>query len=1686
MCFCCCSGEKSTTLSSTADLGSSSEKEGEDSEMRRYTIESILHSGPNTTVYCVQGDELLTVKVLRSEHPSPSALASLQHEFEITRSLEPLGFRSAHTLSDFNGHPALFLSFLPGSSLSSLPLPLSLHSFFSIALPLLRQLSSLHRHNLMHMDIKPHNILFDPLSSLVHLIDFGLAQPINRRKSRSTELHALQGSLPYMSPEQTGRMNVSIDHRTDLYSLGVVFFQLLTHALPFQALDPMGWIYAHIAQQPPIPHLLNPDVPPLLSNIILKLLSKSPAERYQSADGLLADLDKAHQFFLSSGDIPLFPLAQSDFNEQFQFPQKLYGRTTEIASLLQAFKLTLLGHPSWLIVSGYSGVGKTELIQEIQHPVVHAQGHFISGKFDQYQRSIPFSAIIQAFRDLMHQILSEGASKVDFWKKQLSDALGTQGAVLIQVIPEVQWLMGPQPPVPELPSSENEARFQKVFQKFIEVFAHPQHPLALFLDDLQWIDSASLRFLQQLKNSKGIPSLLVLGSYRDHEVSSSHPLRIMLDEGKAVPEIHLDALSVEHVSQLLADMFDQKPEEVEGFSRTIHQKTNGNPFFVQQFLYTLYQEGILSFSSDAKCWEWDLEKAVQMGFSDNVIDLMSHNLKKLPLETLEGLKWAACLGNTFDLQTLSMARKKTAQETLMELWSALQEGYIEQNGEQYRFLHDRIQQTAYGMIKEDEREAIHLEIGRLLERGLSEEATNEELFRFIGHLNLGSRLIEDKEECLGLAKRNLGIRAKNSTAYEAAVKYLTSGIEILGDKSWEEEYELSYQLHYETASCKIMSTDHQGAEKDIEKLLENAKSPIQIADISVLKMVTFASLEKIEESIEIGIESLEAIGVDIKRGGINERIDKEIERALENISNMDLEYTINTSVMDDPYDKAVFSLLREVSLNSYYIPDPLSRKVFELTTAKMVNLSLEKGSTDTSAFAYCTFAVLLGPGMGDYRAMERIADLGIKLAEYQGNAYTLGRSYYLLGALIYPWKRPSLESLGYLERSYPLTREVGDLNGETSTVTMIVVTEFQIGRSLEKVKRGIERYLDFIFTVTQKVNTLTILQQVIKCLKGQTKGSTDLEDGYLSSKEIEKKISDTPKIHIAQRYYSLKAYLCYIYDEIEEGKRFAEKGVELRAEKIGLGMQIYAEDIFIYSLILLSRPLDAKNIEIIERNQQQMRVWSDHNPYNYLHKYLLVEAEWAKIQGRFLEAYDLFEQAILSAQKTLNLKDLALIYELTAKFHLSRGSFLIGRTYLKEAHYAYSRWGAYRKAQDLEERYPQYLMEVGKQVVDAKSTLQPTSEIQTSTVQYTNDLDLQSVMKASQTISGEIRFDKLLEQMMGIVIETAGAERGSLILKEEGKWKLKVVQTGREGPKVEGEFEEGTWEYSEGITHYVKQTREDVVLHEAGVEGNFTREEYIQKKGVKSVICTPILNKGEMVGMLYLENNRTSHAFTKQRVEVLQLLSSQIAISIENANLYESLERKVKERTIELEKAYEELKSSEEKIRHMAYHDNLTGLPNRKVFEDRMSMGLSRGKRKGERLGVMFLDLDGFKKINDRYGHEAGDEVLREVSQRLKKLVRESDTVSRFGGDEFVFLLQDISRAGDLKGIAKRVIAEIGKGIEFRGEELRVGVRVGVSIGISVYPRDGKDGEELIKKADEAMYLAKRSGKNAFRLYTKG
>ena len=1480
------------------------------------------------------------IKAPRHDPPWAAELAALRRECEIVKSLsvetvsQPLVIEFPHgcvaIMEDTGGMP-LTSPVATGRS--------ELGPVLSIGIELVAIVDELHHRGMMHNGIRPGVIMWDPERRCARLIDFSDVTTYAADRPAWAVQSMSAARLTYVSPEQTGRMNRVADYRSDFYSIGVVLYELLTGAPPFRSTDALELIHSHVARTPPMPAGINAEVPEPVSNIVMRLLAKTPEERYQSALALREDLEFCMQQWTSFGSIVLFPLGRRDIGDHFVISQKLYGREHEVKTLLDAFDRACQGGgkaSSILVVAGYSGIGKTSLIQEIYRPIVRKKAYFISGKFDQVVRNIPLGALVQALRALVRQLLTESETRLAVWRATFAQALGTNAAVLAEVIPEIEIVIGKQLPPVALAPMEALNRFQLVFQKFIAAIAQPAHPLVVFLDDLQWADAATLSLLEPLLTSPEIPCLLVIGAYRDNEVDKAHPLlqtfAALESAGIEVEHVVLGPLQLPDLMLLIGDTLHREADDVESLARLVQAKTAGNPFFVTQFLKVLKEDGYLRFDDVEGRWIYRIEAIEGAPMTDNVIDLMTRKIQRLSATTRRVLSLAACIGNPFDQNTLAIVSEQLPASTADDLGEAINEGLIQTRGHLdestttpereaavpvYAFLHDRVQQSVYALIPAEQKPSVHLMVGRLLRSRTPAERVDEKIFDIVHHWNLGRSLVTEAAERLVLARLNLraGRKAKSSTAYAAALDYLRAALGLLTKDHWDSDYELSFAIHVEAAECEYLGGHFEQAESHLDFLRGRAQSPQDQVHVQNLRLLQHESQSRYEEAIHIGHHALALCGFSFP-ATVGERraaLDAEVAAIQARVSGCHVAELGDLPKMTDAMTCMMMQLFTNLHTSCYLSGD---KTLTMLNTAYMVRLSLTHGNCSESAYAYALYAaMLMVPIQRDYQSAYEFGQLALRVNDRFPAPAIRARVMMNLGWAVNLWRRPMRESIAISREAHRL----GNDNGMFVEATYALFNDCWLSLlSCPKLYRFQETctpnasYARRVGMHHFAAAPQTILQWGL-ALQGRTERPVSLTSPDFDEEKFLRDYAGQPLFEMF--YCVAKLALLYTFEDYRGAREVARRAEEIIRDFPGT---IWDEQTTYYHALTLielypelseAERRDAENK--LETNSERLRQWGANATENFALPHTILCAELARLRNDEARAIDLFETATSMPSECL--RETALANELFGRFWLRRRNLKLAGLYLREAHTLYGEWGALAKVSDLERRYPDVL---------GRSASQPSRVPLEAGVAATptpagadaGALDLFSVMKAAQAIAGEIDLEQLLGRLIRIAIENAGAERGSLLLERDGE---SFVQ-------AEGSLHFATVKLNDGVSlsdardlpvsivNYVRRTSEAVVLANAQADDTYGDDAYIVASKPRSVMCVPVVKQGRLIGVLYLENNMVCGAFTPDRIRIVQMLSTEAAISLENARLIDGLKQEIRERKVTTEKLHAALSEVEQ------------------------------------------------------------------------------------------------------------------------------------------------------------------------------
>jgi predicted ATPase/signal transduction histidine kinase len=1496
-----------------------------------YEIGPAIYTGTRTLVYRGQrqpDSQPVVIKFLRNEYPTFSELLQFRNQYTIAKNLNIPGIVRPDRLEPYGNSYALVMEDCGEISLRQYSQThcLELTDGLTLALQLSQILHDLHQNRVIHKDIKPDNILIHPESKQVKLIDFSIASLLPKETQEIKNPNGLEGTLAYLAPEQTGRMNRGIDYRADFYALGVTLFELLAGQLPFESKDPMELVHNHIAKQPP--SLTQFNIPKAIAQIVAKLMAKNAESRYQSALGLKYDLEVCLHQFKETSAIESFEIGTRDLCDRFNIPEKLYGREAEVQTLLAAFDRVADGASELMLVAGFSGIGKTAVVNEVHKPIVRQRGYFIKGKYDQFNRNIPFSAFVQALRDLMGQLLSECDVQLAAWKAKILEALGDNAQVIIEVIPELDRIIGKQPPAPELSGMAAQNRFNLLFQKFIQVFATKEHPLVMFLDDLQWADSASLNLIQLLMGESQTGYLLAIGAYRDNEVFLAHPLMLMLDEvgkaGTTVNTIALQPLSEKNLNQLVADTLSCRVDSAQLLTQLIYQKTQGNPFFATQFLQALHQDKLITFDRQVGHWQCDIIQVREAALTDDVVEFMAQQLQKLSVETQDVLKLAACIGNQFDLAMLAIVSEQSESDVADALWKALQEGlvlptsevykfYVGQEQQNvnassiktvtYRFLHDRIQQAADSLIPPDQKQATHLKIGQLLQKNLSEIEKEEKLFDLVGHLNLAIELITEIEEREALAQLNLaaGQKARNSTAYAAAKSFLQTGIGLLTENCWKTQYELTLNLYVAAAEMAYLNADFDGMEEIADRVLRSAQTILDKVKIYEIQILALTTQSQMSEAIAVGQNALTQLGVEFLSQADETSIGKALQTLTSQLQDRQIEGLVNLPVMSDPHKIAAMQLLAML-FGPIFLGKPA---LLPLLCSIMVSLSLQFGNAPASTIGYAGYGMVLSAFLGEVERGYCFGQVALSLLDRLNAREFKSLTLLLFGSFLLHRTEALRTTISTTKEGYLAGIETGYFLYAGYNLNNHFYGYFFAGMYLDDWESDIENYCTVLAQVKQDspLAYLKMLQQVLYNLR-EIVDRPDFLIGtaYDETVMIPKHHRDNELTALAQ-VYIYKLMLAYLFGCYTHALDYIVKVPPYLMAVAGMikipVFHFYAGLTYLALFSTQSEIEQANTLALVETHQTTLAQWAHHAPMNYQHKVDLVEAEKCLVLGKNYEAGDWYDRAITGAKANGYIQEEALAKELAAKFYLEWGKEKVAAGYMQEAYYCYAKWGAKAKTADLEKRYPQLLQPILQTAAATFNSLEilasiasshisihsPTSSDRSSSSSLNNLLDFTSIIKASQALAGTIKIDELLCQMTQIILQNSGGEFCALIIPNNtGEWQVRAIAT-LENTELCEELLDCNPRMPVKLIQYVKNTKEVVVIDELKTELPVIGD-YLHQQQPQSILCLPILNSGSLRGILYLENRLSSGVFAPDRILILNFLCTQAAISLENARLY--------------------------------------------------------------------------------------------------------------------------------------------------------------------------------------------------------
>ncbi len=1540
-------------------------------QLNGYEVKELIHNGRNSIVYRGRrkSDKLpVVLKCLNTESNQLVDFARFKREYLMTQSFNHQGVIDVYDLISSEGKLIMVIEDIGGESIDNLlpSINMSLEYFLKLANIMVESVGNIHAQHIIHKDINPSNFVWNAETDEVKVIDFGISSELTREKLEVQNPNILEGTLAYMSPEQTGRMNRSLDYRTDYYSLGTTFYKMMTGKQPFDSGDAIEMVHSHIALEPAMPMQENQlsftsekqkIILGVVESIILKLMSKSADDRYQSSYGIKQDLNWCMDSLLSLSPVDLggFKLGQKDISEQFQIPQKLYGREKEIGTMFDAYDKIRQGEKKLLMVSGYSGVGKSALVNEMHKPIIDNRGYFISGKFDQFKRDIPYTAFSSAILDFLKYVLSESEEGISRWRTRILEKVGVNGQIIIDLVPELEILIGKQPELPKLGLDETRNRFNSTMQTFIRTLSDPEHPMIIFLDDLQWADVASLNLIELTMNDIDVKGLMIIGAYRNNEVDVAHPLtdtlrRIekenerLLEAGvtlevKTVTKLCLNPLDFNCILQLTSDTLSRSQDDMQAFSEMCYQKTNGNPFFLNQLLKSLYEDEIIDLNSELGQWEWDSRRLASYHISDNVVDLMVNKIKVLPVESQDALKFAACVGNTFDLNTLSTIFEKSKKETAKALWYSLKEGLIEPQDESYKyiglesksiqiesdgnetnavykFVHDRIQQAAYSIIPSGKRQMLHLKIGRLI---FNRNLSGDMLFDITNHYNQGLSNIKDVTEISTVIELNFnaGSKALRANAYLSALNYFQVALSLLTDDAWIMSFEQTMEIHVKAIEAAYFNFDFVQMNRIAEVAVDKAREPIEEAPIYEILMKALATQEKLIEVLELGMELLTKFGMNLPLKPNKGHIISEFAKTKWALKGKSTEDLYNMPLMSDSVAIALSRILTRMISSAYFARPDLS----PIISMKLVQLSAKYGNY-VNPQIYPFFGLMNLIIANDIEACYNFGELGLRLAQKEAFSEHRAQTILMFYTFNQHWIKPIHQSIDALFAGYNIGVENGDYEYACWCLHCPSYQAFYCGHELNQLSKDMDTYRSKIIQLQQDIvlNIFTFTQQMTSNLLGESNDPQLLTGKYICEEDVIKTKDKTSAKTTTASFYAWKLILDYMFYDYNTAYENMEAYAHYADAMVGLSCVAVIDFYCSLTRLALCRKSYNKRklLNRVRKDQKKMKKWAKFAPENHLHKWQLVEAEIARVESRENDAVSYYEKAIEGAKENNYIWELALSQELYGNYLESKGKKESSDQYIYNAYQTYSKWGAKAKLKDMEMRFVSVLTSKRNMKLSSEDDpYQPKQSLMNnkpmtgtlmtnSSMTDSNELDIISIVKTFQALSGEMRFGHLLSKIMKHVIENAGAEKGYLLLRDADLWLIEAsrnIGTGNKdllgnGPifentngVIETVMENAECYLSLGIAKYAIRTGESLVLDNASLDERFKSDHYVREYLPKSVLCLPLMNQGKLNGILYLENNLTPGVFTSDRIQLLSMLAVQAAISIENAKLYNDLMR---------------------------------------------------------------------------------------------------------------------------------------------------------------------------------------------------
>ncbi|MGE0173590.1 MAG: diguanylate cyclase [Oligoflexales bacterium] len=1616
-------------------------------------------------------DVPVILKILQEEYFNDEETERYKHEFEITNQVHSPFIINALKLKTRHNSPYIEFEDIGGEPLVKL---IRHHTFettelLEIATKIAEGIGDFHAQNIIHKDISSHNIVYNINTRALKIIDFAIASMLESEQIDLKNPQNLEGSLPYMSPEQTGRMNRKLDYRTDFYSLGIVLYELFTGKKPFRAEDPLKLIHFHIAKQPVPPNEEDPSIPKAISNIIMKLISKTAEERYQSSFGLKEDLKYCIEELRKNGDIRTFTLGRRDRPDKFTIPEKLYGREKEKKSLLQSFKNTLRGAKEIALISGYSGIGKSSLVNELHSALTESSGYFLTGRFSEFEKNVPYSGLISALGGLVRQILTEPSDVLEQWQTRLTGALKVNISDLTDTIPELGILLDTETITNNRTSTDFDQRFHLALKRFLSIICDQDRPVVLFLDDIQWMDAASTKLLTQIIGSKNIAGLFFIGAYRDNQISRGHflfsALKSLTSQGVKVNEIKLSPLGMDDLTTMVADTLHHTKQEVRSLAQLLLEKTAGNPFFVEEFLKSLHQQNLLTFDVKTGKWEWSISKITSQQMTDNVIDLLSHKIKNLPENTQDLLRYAACIGPKFRASVILKVLKLATDKVLEAIKNAQNNGLIKpiestsklqdakslkvhDNEYDFQFTHDRIRNAAYNLNSASEKKRIHYAIGNILFEGFDKNANSSLIYEITNHLNYSMDLCKDEKERIELCNLNLlaARKAKSVNAAKTAFSFLSKSTSLLGPNAWTSHYPLTLNVHSLLCQCAFLIGKKETTEKTFQTITKNAKSFLDTLPAFEAKIHAEISENNMVEAAAIGRSLLRKLKCKVPKKPSSLSLGFSFLRTRQRLRGMTNDQLLAIKPMEEPRAIAKMRIQFAIAQCLYFT----SPRSIILIICDAIRSSLKHGNYKGSPYFYACYGMLLCGISNDYEQGYRFGNLALDLVKKQNNKMYKSAVLLSYNVFIRHWKEHLKTTLDSLLESHNVGIETGEHEFATHAGMAYCYHSFLVGVDLEELVSQCQKFVEAIQSINQKgsIYLLSLFHQVTLNLLGLNTSPISLSGEAYNEMETLKRherINDRQGIFAN---FFLRAQLCYLFGDYDQAVRCiltCKRYVDSVFSTAFVPSFYFYESLIYAAVYRASTSSQQKKLKtIISSNVKLLKGYAAHAPMNQSHRIALIEAECFRLNNDELSAQKRYDAAIIDAEKFGYTQELALSHELAARFYVEKERSFIATSYMKKAKYYYNRWGARSKVRHLEEKYPQLIF-----AKNGNKT--PSTTVSTTS---SSNIDIATLKKALLAIAEETVHSKMLEIIINNAIEFAGAQKGVLLLKKgmgedysveaEGSIDLKHPKILQSTPYQESK------NLCEPVINFVKRTKQSIVIGNACLHQNkipgLHLNRYIVKNKVKSILCIPILNgfdkDSNLIGILYLENNRATNTFTEERIETLEIICLAAAGRIE--------------------------------LSFQAATDGLTGLYNHQFFQNALDKEIVQSKRQARNLSLVMVDIDHFKSFNDKYGHQLGDQILRKVASTIQLVCRKSDLIARYGGEEICVILSETSPQNALI-VAERIRNYIEKAkITVDNKELTVTA----SLGVAGLNKQIKSKELLIQEADRALYVSKGAGRN--------